>query len=137
MVATKTLVKAAVFGSLVTASAGLWVNNQIESRIKKSDYFVEALKTLRNHPGSLHLLGEPMKVGRVNLGDTAKNRCDASSSKFQVSVKGPKGKGTLFLEARRESVQDKWEITRLALRVDSIADKELLIRGGKASSTGN
>lgn len=53
MVANKTLAKIAVYGAVGCISAVMYMRHKIQERVRGADYFKEALKIVRSHPGSL------------------------------------------------------------------------------------
>lgn len=128
MVSTKTLIKVAAYGGFATISAGLFVTWEIQARLQKTEYFREALKILRVHPGAVNLLGEPIKTGQINLGDTSKNFCDGYKAQFEVPVKGPQSKGTMYFWAERENPQVNWDVYKVLLDIDGVKDKRLVIK---------
>ncbi|XP_049813912.1 uncharacterized protein LOC126260618 [Schistocerca nitens] len=133
MVSTKTLMKVAVYGGIATISAGLLANWEIQARLQKSEYFREAMKILRVHPGAVSLLGEPIKMGQLDLGDTTKNFCDGYKAQFKVPVKGPQSKGTMYFWAERENTNMEWDVYKVHLDIEGVKDKRLIIKDATKS----
>lgn len=128
MVTNKVLAKVAVIGGFVAISSGFYVNRKVQERIRSSDYYREAMKITRQHRGAISLLGEPIKAGNVDLGNTEINFCDGYKAQFQVPVKGPNSKGTIFFWARREDVSKAWDVFRLELELKDDKNRRLLIK---------
>ena len=83
--------------------------------VSQTGVYEDAAKLVRDHPVVIEQLGEPVETGwprnvAINF-DNGKGRASLS---FPVS--GPKGSGTLRVEARKET--DTWEYQRLDLEVD-------------------
>ncbi|KAJ8872183.1 hypothetical protein PR048_025785 [Dryococelus australis] len=128
MVSNATLVKIAAYGGFFVVGAGYFMRNKIEEGIKKSDYFRESMKQMRTHQGVVSLFGEPIKDGRLNLGENGTNFCDGTQAQFQVPVKGPKAKGTLHLWAERMTYEQPWDVYRLELELKDMPDRIIVLR---------
>lgn len=90
---------------------------------KKNDFNFFYQKCL----GSVQYLGEPIKEIGFDLGDTERNYCDGKWAQFEVSVKGPKDKGTVYFWAQRADDQ-QWIVNRLELELNSMPDKRLIVQ---------
>ncbi|XP_046634372.1 uncharacterized protein LOC124313472 [Daphnia pulicaria] len=127
MVTNRTLGKIAVIGgffALGSASVFRW---KIESSIKKSAYFELAIKELLASKAATTVLGEPVLVGSIDLGDTRTNFCDGLQAHFQVSVRGPKSSGFMTFDASRNPPsQPEWRLNTVEL-TDKEATKKLMI----------
>nr|CAD7447210.1 unnamed protein product [Timema bartmani] len=134
MVSNLTLAKIAAVGGVVTITTGYYIRGKIEEGIKKSEYYKEALKTLRKHKGVVSLFGEPIKDGHLNLGDSENNFCDSYRAQFQVPVRGPDHKGTLHLWAERETHQHNWNVYKLELEVQGNSNKRIVLRNQPSDS---
>nr|CAD7603231.1 unnamed protein product [Timema genevievae] len=134
MVSNLTLAKIAAVGGVVTITTGYYIRGKIEDGIKKSEYYKEALKTLRNHKGVVSVFGEPIKDGRLNLGDSENNFCDSYRAQFQVPVRGPDHRGTLHLWAERETHQHDWNVYKLELEVQGNSNKRIVLRNQPSDS---
>ncbi|KDR23431.1 hypothetical protein L798_05793 [Zootermopsis nevadensis] len=128
MVSNETLAKIAAYGGVVVASTGVLLHLKLQSRVKDSEFHKEAMKILRNHRPSVSLLGEPIKSGNVDLGNTTANVCDATHAQLEVPVKGPKNKGTLFFCAKRVDPEQKWNVYRMELGLKNDPNRRLLIK---------
>lgn len=53
--ATKTLVKVAVYGGVICISTVMYARSTVEDRVRQSDHFRAAMKTLRTHQGKWRL----------------------------------------------------------------------------------
>lgn len=109
-VSTRTLAKIATYGAVATIGGLILVRSRLEDRVRQSEFYRLAMKTLRSNPGMLSvclnlrcftcppfqgarlLLGEPMKEHGFDLGDSKLNYCDKTQARFKVSVQGPKDK---------------------------------------------
>ncbi len=86
--------------------------------LKSSTPYQQALFTVQNNPQAVQTLGEPIKAGFLLSGsiNLSGNEGDAS---LQIPVSGPKGKGTIYVEA--EKYDNAWHYNRLELQVDGRA----------------
>ncbi|XP_046399549.1 uncharacterized protein LOC124166016 [Ischnura elegans] len=123
----KTLYKIAMYGAVFTASSGFYFYWKIQNNIKNSEYFTSAMKILRSHKPAVYLLGEPIKAGRLDLNDRERNFCDGSLAKFEVPVKGPKDKGTLYFSAVRIEPENRWEVSEMELELAKDSSRRLRV----------
>lgn len=126
-ITNRTLVKIASIGGIITCSTGMLLHQKIKDRIREAEYYKEAFKTLRAHKGAVTYLGEPIKEGRLNIGNS-NNYCDALKAHFEIPVKGPLQKGTMYFWAKRATEQENWIVNRIELGLKNEADRRLLIR---------
>ncbi|XP_037944916.1 uncharacterized protein LOC119677585 [Teleopsis dalmanni] len=122
----KTLAKIAVYGAIGSISAVMYMKYRIEDRIRNTDYYHLAVQTLRQHKGAVSLLGEPIKELGFDLSDK-KNSCDGQKAHFEIKVRGPQDRGTIYFWATRTDNQG-WILDRLDLEVKSQPDKRFLIK---------
>jgi cytochrome c oxidase assembly factor 1 len=135
MVSNKTLAKIAAYGGVVVVSTGLLAHWKVQKRLKDSEFHKEAMKILRNHPPSVSLLGEPIKSGNVDVGNTSANVCDATHAQLEVPVKGPRNKGTLFLRAERVNPEQKWNVYRMELGLKKDPNRRFVIKNDSPETT--
>lgn len=124
------LIKIAAFGGLATVTMGMAYYQKVNDNIRKTDYYREALQTLRSHKPAVHLLGEPIKVGWVDIDDQERNYTRQREARYEVPVKGPKQKGTMFFWAERPSETDKWVVSRIELQLKGDESRRLIIKKG-------
>lgn len=85
-------------------------------------------------PGAVQLLGEPIKEHGFDLGKSQSNFCTTTAAQFEVKVRGPKDKGTMFFWADRDPIAveqkttSEWNISRLELEVNSIPDRRMIVK---------
>lgn len=73
------------------------------------------------------MLGEPIKEIGFDLGDEHRNYSDGKNARFEVSVKGPKQKGTVFFWAALDE-EKKWNVHRMELQLKDDPTKRLFIK---------
>lgn len=152
---TRTLAKTAIVGGVICISTVMYVRSRIETRVRDSEHFRTAMKTLRTNAGAVHLLGEPIREKGFDLGDTRRNFCDGSRAQFEVKVRGTKDKGTMYFWAEREAADDAgveskldagaeisqkslvWRVKRMELEVSSVPDRRLVVVKRAATDTNN
>lgn len=74
----------------------------------------------------MKLLGSPIKDTSFELGDESKNSCNDQNAKFEVCVKGPKDRGTMFFWSTKK--EGGWNLDRMELEVKSQKDKRFIIK---------
>lgn len=94
-------------------------------RVQAFDYYKQALKELRNHPGAIHFLGEPIKDKRFKLSNKENNFSDGKTARFSIPVTGSKERGTYYFWA--EKANEQWSITRAELELKNKPDERLVI----------
>lgn len=122
------LARTAAFGGFIVIGSAFYFKSRIQDGIKHSDYYRESLHILRSHRGVAYLMGEPIKDGRLDLGDTSNNFCSGKEAKFQVPVKGTKQSGTLYLWASRSSYDENWSVDRLELGLKDDPGRRVLLK---------
>ncbi|KAL5275670.1 hypothetical protein ACFFRR_001484 [Megaselia abdita] len=126
MISNRTLVKVAVYGLVACIGGVVYVRHELQSRVRNGEYFVQALQHLNSSAGAVKLLGSPIKDTAFDLGDESKNSCDGQTAKFEVSVKGPIDRGTMFFWSSRK--EEGWNLDRMELEVRSQKDKRFIIK---------
>ncbi|XP_056645955.1 uncharacterized protein LOC130451150 [Diorhabda sublineata] len=122
-----TLVKIGAVGGVATVTMGLLYKNQINYNVKHTDFYKDALKTLRTHRGAVYLLGEPIKDRMINVGDVKTNFVQDYTAQYKVPVKGSKQSGYLYFWAEKHD-SNKWDVVRMELELDKEPNKRLLIK---------
>jgi cytochrome c oxidase assembly factor 1 len=121
-----TLVKIGAIGGMLTVSMGLAARFKISENIKKTEYYKDALKTVRTNKGAVYLLGEPMKDGRVDIGNSEKNFTKDDKAQYEVPIKGPKQKGMIYFWAAKQDTE--WVVKRIELGLQNEPNRRLLIK---------
>ncbi|EDW62150.1 uncharacterized protein [Drosophila virilis] len=122
----RTLGNICVYGAIVSISAVMFMRWKLEDRVRSTDYYKLALQTLRQHKGAVGLLGEPIKDSGFDLSNV-NNTCDADKAQFEISVRGPKDKGTVFFWATNNR-EKGWLIDRLELEAKLHPNKRFLLK---------
>ncbi|KAK4298652.1 hypothetical protein Pmani_029020 [Petrolisthes manimaculis] len=125
---------AAVVGLAVLGSS-FYFKSRIVSGIKQTPYYQESLKELRSHRGIVHLLGEPIIDGSINIGDNTINFSTDTYAQFQVPVAGTKQSGTLYLWASR-TLEEGWRVDRLELGLKDDPGRRVLLKATPMSEAG-
>jgi hypothetical protein len=82
---------------------------------KRSEAYVLGVSKLQSSPIAVSVLGTPISTG-FPFGKISSNMGGAGSADLSFSASGPKGKGTVFLEAIKK--EGAWSIKRLMLKID-------------------
>lgn len=85
----------------------------VTAALKSSDVYIDAFNIVQKSPQAVAILGEPISDGLFPSGSI---RIDGPSgnASLSFSVKGPKGKATIYLEATKHF--GKWNFTELSLQ---------------------
>ncbi|XP_023020420.1 cytochrome c oxidase assembly factor 1 homolog [Leptinotarsa decemlineata] len=126
-ISNMTLVKIGAIGGVATVTMGLLFKNKLNNNVKATDFYKNALKLVRSHPGAVNLLGEPIKDLRIDVGNEKDNFTKGDFAQYKVPLKGSKQRGTLYFWAERD-VNEKWLVNRVELELKNIPDKRLLIK---------
>ena len=128
MVTNRTLAKIAVAGGFFVLGTGGVFRWKIEKGIKESEYFQLAFQKLLDSEAAEVVLGKPVLIGSLDLGDSKRNFCDGVQAQFHVPVRGPKSSGIMVFEASRNPPsQPDWRLNVLEL-MDKAATKKLVIQ---------
>jgi len=90
--------------------------------IRTSGAYQKAVQELRRHPAAREALGEPIAEGMLVTGSVDVTG-PAGQAKLAIPVSGPKGEGTLYVEAVKRA--GEWEMTLLQLEPPSGARIDL------------
>lgn len=96
--------------------------------MKQSGAYQLALSHVETHSEAREILGFPLQTGWFVTGKTSTNG-PSGKANISFSVSGPKGSGTVYVDAKK--VMGKWNLKNIVLLVD--ADKRrisLISRGG-------
>jgi len=83
--------------------------------LKQSDAYKDALAAVRSNPAAVEALGEPIEPG-FYLSGSVNVTGPAGDAVLSIPLHGPRGKGTLYLEATKRA--GRWEYSLLELAVD-------------------
>ena len=92
--------------------------------IKSSNVYEEALARARSHPAATAALGEPIETGWYLTGSVETSGPGGEAS-LSVPLEGPRGEGTLYVEATKRAGAWSYELLELAVeggeRIDLLA----------------
>jgi len=86
------------------------------SMMKSNDAYQHALAAARQDPEAVAALGQPLEEGWFVSGNFEENGASGQAS-FSIPVSGPKGSGTVYVEARKSAGQ--WNYSTMVLEVDA------------------
>ena len=132
MISTRALTYIAFGGGFFVLGSAGFFKWKIESSIKQSDYYLAAVKQLKQSETASRALGKPIQIGTPNLGDNSNNYCDGFKAKFIVPVKGSKDSGTMIFTASKNP-GEKWNVNNIDLFLSQEPDKKLTLRCVKSS----
>ncbi len=96
----------------IVAAAGCM--SLIMGSVKKSGAYQEAMATVRANPAAITALGEPIEAGFFVSGSVSVTG-PTGEANLSIPLHGPKGKGTLYVEATKRA--GRWEFALLELEV--------------------
>ena len=102
------------------------------SAVKSSDVYKDALARAKTHPAVIEALGSPVTEGFLVSGNTNVNGASGEAN-LSIPVSGPKGKGTIYVAARKSL--GRWNYSGLVLEIERTHQRiGLLQRAAPASS---
>lgn len=125
-VSNMTLVKIGAIGGIITVSMGMALRHKINENIRKTEYYKDALKSVRTNRGAVHLLGEPIREGKIEVSDRERNFTNHDTAQYEVPVKGPKQKGTIYFWANKTN--NEWIVSRIELALENEPNRRLLVK---------
>lgn len=99
----------------------------VPAMLKSSDAFKLAKQTLDTHEAAVRVLGSPISTG-FPMGEVKVSGPRGHAS-LSFDVDGPKGSGTVYVEASQD--MGEWTIDRMVLEVDDTGQRIDLTTGGK------
>ena len=82
--------------------------------VKSTDVYKDALARAKVHPAVIEALGSPITEGFLVSGNTNVNGASGEAN-LSVPIAGPKGKGTLYVAARKSLGQ--WNYSGLVVEI--------------------
>lgn len=84
------------------------------SAVKSTDVYKDALARAKAHPAVVEVLGSPVTEGFLVSGNTNVNGA-AGEANLSIPIAGPKGKGTLYVAAKKSLGQ--WNYAGLVVEI--------------------
>lgn len=85
------------------------------SAVKSTDVYRDALARAKVHPAVIEALGSPVTEGFLVSGNTNVNGASGEAN-LSIPIAGPKGKGTLYVAAKKSLGQ--WNYSGLVLEIE-------------------
>jgi len=92
--------------------------------MKSSDVYQKAIAIAKSAPSAMEQLGTPIEDGLLTSGHM-KISGPSGNAALAIPVSGPKGSGTIFLEAHKSL--GEWSFSRLVLEVDASKQRTNLL----------
>ncbi|KAF2338048.1 cytochrome c oxidase assembly factor Coa1 family protein [Flavobacterium ginsenosidimutans] len=97
---------------------------EVTSIIKDSDAYKESITAVQNNKIVVEKLGSPIETdGMVSGNITSTN--DVRTCDVQIPIKGPKGKGTLFVVGEKRG---KWKYSEMSVYIEKTNEKIDLLK---------
>lgn len=119
----------AVLGAIAIAVIGGGV---AFSALKNAEPYQEGVRLARADAEVVAALGEPIREGLFVMGQVSVNGPTGQAS-LSVPLHGPKGRGTLYIEAEKSA--GRWRFTTLEVEVRGRRDRIDLLERGTPVST--
>jgi len=111
-----TLFKVAFGGGVFVVGSCKWMENRMRTNFREQEWYKKGVQMFHQYKPAEDYLGSPVSNGHVNLSKLMVIECEANAA---IPVKGPKGKGLLWIYASRESIKKSWEIDQLDLEISA------------------
>ena len=105
----------------------------VETSIQHSGFYTEALARTRANPQVIEKIGQPLQAGWFATG-SLNSSGSSGSADVTIPISGPKGKGTIYVVAKKSAGEWKFETLQVEvagegqridlLKPDDIAPKE-------------
>ncbi|MET3026798.1 cytochrome c oxidase assembly factor Coa1 family protein [Flavobacterium sp. UW10123] len=92
---------------------------EVTSIIKDSEAYKESMTAVQNNKLVVEKLGSPIKTDGMVSGTVTSNN-DVRTCDVQVPIKGPKGKGTLFVVGEKRG---KWKYSEMSVYIENTKEK--------------
>jgi hypothetical protein len=100
------------------------------SMMKSNDAYQHSLETARHNPAVVAALGQPIEDGWLVSGNFEESG-GAGQANFSIPISGPKGSGTLYVEAKKSA--GAWNYSNMVLQVDGSGKRIDLLQALPAS----
>lgn len=97
---------------------------EVTSIIKDSDAYKESITAVQNNKIVVEKLGSPIETDGMVSGSVASTN-DVRTCDVQIPIKGPKGKGTLFVVGEKRG---KWKYREMSVYIKSTDEKIDLLK---------
>lgn len=92
---------------------------EVTSIIKDSDAYKESMTAVQNNKFVVEKLGSPIETDGMVSGNVTSNN-DVRTCDVQVPIKGPKGKGTLFVVGEKRGT---WKYSEMSVYIENTNEK--------------
>ncbi|WP_433829080.1 cytochrome c oxidase assembly factor Coa1 family protein [Flavobacterium anhuiense] len=97
---------------------------EVTSIIKDSEAYKESMVAIQNNKTVTEKLGSPIETDGIVSG-TVTSTNDVRTCDVQVPLKGPKGKGTLFVVGEKRGT---WKYSEMSVYIESTKEKIDLLK---------
>ena len=104
----------------------------VEGSIKQSGAYTQALAQAQANPQVTGLIGQPVTPGFFVSGNINVNG-DSGDATISIPVSGPKGKGTVYAEAKK--IAGQWQFSNLVFGIDGQTDRIDLLQSQTTAQT--
>jgi hypothetical protein len=104
----------------------------VEGSIKRSGAYTQALAEAQANSQVIGLIGQPVTPGFFVSGNINVNG-DSGGASISIPVSGPKGKGTVYAEAKK--IAGQWQFQALLFGVDGQSDRIDLLQSQTTAQT--
>jgi len=96
--------------------------------MKSSDVYSQALTRAQANPAVVEALGSPIRDGYLTSGNISETG-PSGTAELSIPISGPKGSGTIYLEARKSTGQ--WSFDKLVVEIEKTNRRIDLLTGSE------
>lgn len=119
---------ACVWGLAVIAGFVALILYLVFGMMKSSDVYTEALARAKANPSVVMALGMPIKEGLVVAGSIRVSG-PSGEADLEIPISGPKGKGTIYVEAHKSA--GRWNYLKLFVEIGVDGERIDLLKPGE------
>jgi len=119
---------ACVWGLVVIAGFVALILYLVFGLMKSSDVYTEALARAKANPSVVMALGMPIKEGLVVAGSIRVSG-PSGEADLEIPISGPKGKGTIYVEAHKSA--GRWNYLKLFVEIGVDGERIDLLKPGE------
>jgi hypothetical protein len=105
----------------------------VESSIKKSDAYTQALTSARNNPSVIEKFGQPLQPGWMISGNIQVSG-PSGNANLSIPITGPKAKGTIYVVAKKSA--GRWNFDTLEVEAEGVPEQINLLSPSAPTGTG-
>lgn len=102
----------------------------VETSFQHSGFYHDALDRARANPQVVDKIGQPLRAGWLASGSVNTSGSSSGNADVAIPISGPKGKGTIYLVAKKSA--GLWKFETLQVEVEGQEERIDLLKGDEA-----